>query len=240
MQISTQRYADHGWRALLVGAAAMVWSFAAAAGDNPRDPYEGFNRTMFAVHESLDQAVIRPVAKGYERAVPLPVKAGVGNFFGNVGDAWIGANSLLQGKGGDAGVDLARLLVNSTLGIFGLFDVASELGLEKHDEDFGQTLAVWGFGDGGYLFWPVIGPRTVRDTAGFVADVSVDPVGRVDPVRVRNSLRAVRVVDVRASLLPSDKVVDEAALDKYAYIRDAYFQRRKNQIHDGRPPRQDD
>ena len=95
-------------------------------------------------------------------------------------------------------------------------------------------------GDGGYLFWPVIGPRTVRDTAGFVADVSVDPVGRVDPVRVRNSLRAVRVVDVRASLLPSDKVVDEAALDKYAYIRDAYFQRRKNQIHDGRPPRQDD
>lgn len=239
MQNNRKRLGERGWRALL-GAVVLTCNVAAQAGENPRDPYEGFNRTMFSVHESLDEAVIKPVAKGYDRAVPLPVKAGVGNFFGNVSDAWTSANSLLQGKAGDAGVDLARLLVNSTLGIFGLFDVASELGLEKHDEDFGQTLAVWGVGDGGYLFWPMIGPRSVRDTAGFVADVFADPVGNVDPVRARNSLRAVRIVDIRAGLLPSDKVVDEAALDKYAYIRDAYFQRRKNQIYDGRPPRQDD
>jgi phospholipid-binding lipoprotein MlaA len=146
----------------------------------------------------------------------------------------------LQGKFGDAGIDLGRLLINSTVGIFGLFDVASELGLEKHDEDFGQTLAVWGVGGGGYLFWPVIGPRNVRDTFGWGVDLYVDPVMRVRPVSVSNSLAGLRFVDIRASLLPADKVVEEAALDKYAYIRDAYLQRRRNQIFDGRPPRLDD
>ena len=240
MRMNGKECAKGRWAAWLLAGVLGFAVTGVQAGDNPRDPYEGFNRTMFTVHEALDRTVVRPVARGYDRAVPLPVKAGVGNFFGNVGDAWIGANNLLQGKPGDAGRDLARLLVNSTLGIFGLFDVASELGLEKHEEDFGQTLAVWGVGDGGYLFWPLIGPRSVRDTAGFVADAMVDPVGRVDPVRTRNSLRAVRIVDVRAGLLPSDRVVEEAALDRYAYIRDAYFQRRNNQIHDGRPPRLDD
>jgi phospholipid-binding lipoprotein MlaA len=141
---------------------------------------------------------------------------------------------------GDAGIDFGRLLINSTVGILGLFDVASELGLEKHDEDFGQTLAVWGVGSGGYLFWPIIGPRNVRDTGGWAIDSFVDPVWHVSDVPVRNSLVAVRFVDVRASLLPADKVVEEGALDKYAYIRDAYQQRRRNQIFDGRPPRLDD
>jgi len=133
------------------------------------------------------------------------------------------------------------LLINSTVGIFGLFDVASELGLDKHEEDFGQTMAVWGVRDGGYLFWPVIGPRTVRDTVGFGVDAYADPVRHVhNQVATRNSLVALRAVDVRASLLPADKVVEEAALDKYSYIRDAYLQRRNNQIYDGRPPRNDD
>lgn len=230
---------QHAWHRVAM-LASLLAAGVVSADENPRDPYEGFNRRMYAVHETLDAALLKPVATGYDRAVPLPVKAGAGNFFSNIGEAWTGANNLLQGKPGDAGGDLARLLVNSTLGIFGLFDVASELGLEKHDEDFGQTLAVWGVGSGGYLFWPLIGPRTVRDTAGFAADVMVDPVGHLDSIRVRNSLRAVRLVDVRAGLLPADKVVDEAALDKYAYIRDAYLQRRNNQIYDGRPPRHDD
>lgn len=225
----------------LSGGALVLACVGAALGEeNPRDPYEGFNRTMYSVHEALDTYATKPVAQVYDKALPLPVKAGVGNFFGNVGDAWIGVNGALQGKFSDAGVDVARLLVNSTVGIFGLFDVASELGLEKHDEDFGQTLAVWGVQDGGYLFWPIIGPRTVRDTAGFGVDAYVDPVGRVRPVAVRNSLVALRAVDVRASLLPADKVVEEAALDKYSYIRDAYLQRRRSQIYDGRPPRLDD
>lgn len=228
-------------RGLLAGCVlACALSGPVLAEDNPRDPYESFNRTMFSVNEAVDKYAAKPVAQVYDKIAPLPVKAGVGNFFGNVGDLWIGVNSALQGKFGDAGVDLGRLLINSTVGIFGLFDVASELGLEKHEEDFGQSMAVWGVGDGGYLFWPIIGPRTARDTAGWAIDSYVDPVWRVRPVSVRNSLVALRFVDIRASLLPADKVVEEAALDKYAYIRDAYLQRRRNQIYDGRPPRLDD
>lgn len=227
-------------RALAAVSAVCFVSSPLFAESNPRDPYEGFNRVMYSVNEVVDKVAAKPLAKGYDAAVPLPVKAGVGNLFGNVSDLWIGANDALQGKLTDAGVDIGRLLINSTVGIFGLFDVASELGLEKHDEDFGQTLAVWGVGDGGYLFWPLIGPRTLRDTAGWGVDSYVDPVWRISPVSSRNSMVALRFVDIRASLLPADKVVEEAALDKYAYVRDAYLQRRRNQIFDGRPPRLDD
>lgn len=217
-----------------------VLTGGALANENPIDPYEGFNRTMFSVNEGLDQ-VVKPVARAYDAAVPLPAKAGVGNFFGNVGDLWIGVNSALQGKFSDAGIDLARLAINSTIGVFGLFDVASELGFEKHEEDFGQTLAVWGIGNGPYFFWPVIGPRTARDTGGWAVDFfAADPVTYARPYGVRNSGGVLRFVDVRASLLPAEKVVEEAALDKYAYIRDAYLQRRRNLIYDGRPPRLDD
>ena len=227
-------------RRVWAGLFALSCFGTALAEENPHDPYESFNRPMFAVNETIDKFVAKPVAQAYDNVAPLPVKAGVGSFFGNAGDLWIGVNSALQGKFSEAGVDLGRLLINSTVGIFGLFDVASELGLEKHDEDFGQTLAVWGVGGGGYLFWPVIGPRTVRDTFGWGVDSSVDPAWRVRPVSARNSMVALRFVDIRASLLPADKVVEEAALDKYAYIRDAYLQRRRNQIFDGRPPRLDD
>jgi len=221
--------------AVIALSTQMLW-----ADENLRDPYEGFNRAMYSVNDALDKVAVKPVAQAYDKVLPLPLKAGVGNFFGNTGEFWIGANSALQGKFADAGIDVARLLINSTVGIFGLFDVASELGLEKHDEDLGQTLAVWGVPSGAYLFWPVIGPRTVLDTAGWIGDSYVDPVWRVRPISVRNSMVALRFVDIRASLLPADKIVDEAALDKYAYIRDAYLQRRRNQIYDGRPPRLDD
>jgi len=226
---------------LVIGALVVaLTSSGALADENSHDPYEGFNRPMFAVNEAIDKYAAKPVAQVYDNAVPLPVKASVGNFFGNAGDLWIGVNSALQGKLGDAGIDLGRLLINSTVGILGLFDVASELGLERHDEDFGQTLAVWGVDGGGYLYWPVIGSSNVRDTVGFAVGTYADPAMYVRPVSVRNSMAALRFVDIRASLLPSDKVVEEAALDKYAYIRDAYLQRRRNQIFDGRPPRLDD
>jgi len=226
----------------LFGVGALVLCACAGAGaeENAHDPYEGFNRAMFQVNEVVDTYVAKPVAKAYDSAAPLPVKAGVGNVFSNAGDLWTGVNNALQGKFSDAGTDLTRLVVNSTVGILGLFDVASELGLDKHDEDFGQTLATWGVGDGGYVFLPVIGPRTLRDTAGWGVDITVDPVSDIRPVAARNSLVGLRFVDIRASLLPSDKVVEEAALDKYAYIRDAYLQRRRNQIYDGRPPRDDE
>lgn len=238
-----------GWKkrglSSVLGACLLSLALSAAAVDgdddeNARDPYKGFNKAMFAVNEAIDGVVTKPLAQAYDAAVPLPAKVGTGNFFGTIGDAWIGINNVMQGKFADAAVDAGRLAVNLTLGIFGLFDVASELGLEKHDEDFGQTLAVWGVGDGPYLYWPIIGPRNLRDTAGWAADIYVDPVGDVSSVPLRNTLMTLRLVDIRSSLLPTDKVVDEAALDKYSYVRDAYIQRRRNQVYDGRPPRLDD
>jgi len=226
----------------LLAAGLLASGGAAVAQDNPHDPMEGFNRAMFAVNEGLDKVAIKPVAQAYEFVTPLPVRAGVGDFFSNIADIRNTLNNSLQGKFADAASDLGRLLINSTVGIFGLFDVASELGLEKHDEDFGQTLAVWGWDDSSFLFWPVVGPRTVRDTGGLVVDIYSDPTWYTlnKSVAAGNSLVALRFVDVRASLLPADKVVEEAALDKYAYIRDAYLQRRQNQIFDGRPPRLED
>ena len=230
------------WRAGVIAGALMVMTGSAIAQQSAKDPFEGFNRAMFAVNEGLDTVAVKPIAQAYDFVTPLPVRAGVGDFFSNILDVRNVLNNTLQGKLGDAGVDLGRLLINSTIGIFGLFDVASEIGLEKHDEDFGQTLAVWGWEDSSFLFWPLVGPKTVRDTGGLIVDVYTDPTRYTvnKSVATRNSLIALRFVDVRASLLPSDKVVDEAALDKYAYVRDAYLQRRRNQIFDGRPPRLDD
>ncbi len=225
---------------LALGFALGLSGCATTGEKNPHDPYEGFNRAMFGVNEVVDNVVTKPLAKAYDKATPLPVKAGVGNFFANVADLFIGVNNGLQGKVGEGASDVGRLLINSTVGILGLFDVASELGLEKHDEDFGQTLARWGVGDGGYVFLPILGPRTARDTLGWAVDASVDPLRRIPRVATRNSVAGLRIVDVRASLLPADKVVDEAALDRYAYIRDGYLQRRKAQIWDGRPPRNEE
>ncbi|MDQ5878804.1 MAG: phospholipid-binding lipoprotein MlaA [Pseudomonadota bacterium] len=218
-------------------AVAASLSGSAVAGDSPNDPAEGFNRAMFAVNEGLDTVIAKPLAKGYDYVAPLPVKVVFGNFFSNIADLMIGVNSLLQGKPGDAASDWGRVLINSTVGIGGAFDVASEMGLDKHYEDFGQTMGVWGAGEGAYLFWPVIGPRTVRDTAGFVVDSNTDPLWYFEPVPLRNSLVAVRYVDQRAALLPTDKILEEGALDKYAYVRDAYLQHRRNAVYDGNPPR---
>lgn len=211
-----------------------------ATSGNPKDPIEGFNRAMFAFNEGLDAALIKPVAQGYDKVLPMPVKTGVTNFFGNIADLFIGVNNLLQGKPDQAVSDLGRVAINSTIGILGLFDVASEAGLEKHEEDFGQTFGRWGAGDGAYVVIPVFGPRTVRDTAGLVLDMAVDPVGNIDHVATRNALTALRMIDMRADLLPADKVIAEAALDKYAYVRDGYLQRRRNLVFDGNAPREAD
>ena len=211
----------------------------ASTANNPKDPYEGFNRAMFSVNEGID-VVAKPIAQGYDAAAPLPVKAGIGNFFGNIYDVWTAVNNLLQGKGGDAMSDLGRVLINTTVGIGGVFDVASEMGLEKHAEDFGQTLAVWGVPEGDYLYWPLIGPCTTRDTFGWLVDTAADPVWRVDDVALRNSLVGVRFIDLRASLLPTDKVVEQAAFDKYNYIRDAYLQNRRSAVRDGNPEKEGD
>jgi phospholipid-binding lipoprotein MlaA len=223
--------------ALLAAALAGMLGGCATSG-NPKDPIEGFNRAMFAFNEGLDTVVIKPVATGYDAVLPTPVRTGVTNFFGNIADLFIGVNNLLQGKPDQAASDIGRVLINSTVGILGIFDVATEAGLEKHEEDFGQTFGRWGVGDGAYVVIPFFGPRTVRDTVGLVLDVKADPVANVNDISTRNWLLALRIVDNRADLLPADKVIEEAALDKYSYIRDGYLQRRRNLIHDGNPPRE--
>ena len=215
----------------------LLVSPSVMATEEVNDPFEGFNRAMFSVNETLDRYAFRPVAQVYDAGVPVPVKSSVGNFFGNVGEVWVGANSALQGKGTEAASSLARFLINSTLGILGLFDVASEMGIYRGNEDFGQTLAVWGVGDGPYVFFPLLGPRTTRDSFGWMVDTLADPIAQMDHDPSRLAVTAVRVVDIRAGLLPADKVVEQAALDKYAYVRDAYLQRRQSLIYDGRPPR---
>lgn len=209
-----------------------------ASSGNPKDPIEGFNRAMFAFNEGLDSAILKPVATGYEAVLPSPIRTGVTNFFGNIDDLFIGVNNLLQGKVPEAFSDLGRVAINTTIGLLGVLDVASEAGLEKHDEDFGQTFGRWGVGNGAYVVIPFFGPRNVRDTVGLVLDVAADPVANHEPARVRDAALVLRVVNDRANLLPADKVVEEAALDKYSYMRDAYLQRRRNQIHDGNPPRE--
>ncbi|MDR0378649.1 MAG: VacJ family lipoprotein [Candidatus Accumulibacter sp.] len=224
---------------VIAALATLGAAGCATTANHPKDPFEGFNRVMFSVNEGLD-VVAKPVAEGYDAIVPGPVRTGIGNFFGNIADLWIALNNLLQGKITDGTSDVARVLVNSTLGIAGLFDVASDLGLEKHAEDFGQTLGKWGVAEGPYLYWPIIGPRNVRDTFGFAVDTSVDPVTHLRPVDTRNTLIGVRFIDLRASLLPTDKVIEAAAFDKYSYIRNAYFQMRRNAVYDGNPPPLDD
>ncbi len=225
-------------KSLVSLAVAASLSGGVHAADNPVDPAEGFNRAMFAVNEGLDTVIAKPLAKGYDYVAPNPVKAVVGNVFSNVADVMIGVNNLLQGKPRDALSDWGRFLVNSTVGIAGAFDIATEIGLEKNYEDFGQTMGVWGVGEGAYMFWPIIGPRTVRDTAGFVIDSYTDPLWYIDHVPTRNSLVALRYVDQRAALLPTDKIIEEGALDKYAYIRDSYLQHRRHAVYDGNPPRE--
>lgn len=211
-----------------------------ATSGNPKDPIEGFNRAMFAFNEGLDTVIIKPVAKGYDAVLPSPIKTGVTNFFGNIADVFIGINNVLQGKVGDGVSDLGRVAVNSTVGLLGLIDIATELGMEKHNEDFGQTFGRWGVGNGAYVVLPVFGPRTVRDSVGLVLDLKADPVSDIDHVPTYNSTVVLRLVNERAAALPADKVIDEAALDKYSYIRGAYLQRRRNLIYDGNAPRDDE
>ena len=224
-------------KSVAVAVAAASLLAGCATSGNPKDPIEGFNRAMFAFNEGLDTAILKPVATGYDTVLPSPVKTGVTNFFGNIEDVFIGVNNLLQGKIPSAASDFGRFLINSTVGILGLIDWASDAGLEKHDEDFGQTFGRWGVGNGAYVVIPLFGPRTARDTVGLVLDTAADPVSNHEPARTRDLAIVLRLVSDRANLLAADKVVEEAALDKYSYIRDAYLQRRRNLIHDGNPPR---
>jgi len=209
-----------------------------ATANDPRDPLEPINRGIYKFNDGVDTMFLKPAAEVYQGVIPPVARTGVSNVFANVNDVVVALNNLLQGKFSEAASDVGRVLINTTAGLFGLFDVATPVGLEKHDEDFGQTLGYWGIGDGPYLVLPIIGPRNLRDTAGLVVDWQVDPVAQIDPARDRNQALGLRVVSRRAELLSASKLLSVAALDEYEFVRDAYIQRRHNLIHDGNPPRE--
>jgi phospholipid-binding lipoprotein MlaA len=222
-----------------VAALALVAaSGCATTATDPRDPFEGFNRAMYAFNDGLDEAVMKPVSRAYKAVAPDPLRNMVRNFFSNIDDIFNGLNNVLQGKFLDGWTDWARFAFNTLFGVFGINDVASEMGLEKHNEDFGQTFAVWGVGNGPYLVLPFFGPYTLRDSAGLVLDWETDPVVRARPIDLRNSLIATRFVSRRTDLLDASRLFDEASLDRYVFLRDAYLQRRRSLIYDGNPPRE--
>lgn len=200
------------------------------------DPLEPVNRVVDTFNDKVDRAVLKPTAQVYEKVVPAPARTSVTNFFRNLGEPLVIVNQFLQGKPKEGFSDTGRLLVNSTIGLLGLFDPATQMGLPKHDEDFGQTFGSWGVGEGWYVVLPIIGPSTVRDTFGKIGDYQFDVVAHHDEVRERNSFAGLRLVNTRTNLLSASKVRDTAALDSYLFTRDAYRQHRWNRIHDGEPP----
>lgn len=224
------------WRftALLTLCAVLA---GCATGPNPRDPYESSNRKVFKFNDAIDGAITKPVAKGYKAIAPVPIRSGVTNFFGNFLDVQTALNELFQAKVSRAASDTGRVLINSTIGFFGVFDVATRLGLEKHSEDFGQTLAVWGWKSSTYLVLPFFGPSTTRDAVGLIGDYFTDPEFYLFTNSPGNWLvLGVRIVNARSNLLGADEFFDVAAVDRYAFLRDGYLQLRRNQIYDGDPP----
>jgi phospholipid-binding lipoprotein MlaA len=228
---------------LLAVLVAMLVSAGCAtippgAGKNPSDPWEVYNRNVFEFNERADIYVIRPLAEGYVKVLPEPVRDCIGNIFRNVGDIGNALNNLLQGKPYEATSDICRIVINSTVGLLGCFDVATKVGLTRNNEDFGQTLGKWGVAPGPYFVLPLFGPSTIRDTVGRVADTYSDPVTYIQYSSYQIAALAVRTVDLRASLLQASRLLEGAALDKYQFIRDGYLQRRRNLIYDGNPPRE--
>ena len=217
--------------------AALVLSGCAT--NAPRaDPFEGMNRVTYAFNDTIDKAVFTPVAKGYEAVTPGFFRVGVTNVFTNIGDVATSLNNLLQGKVGYAASDAGRFVINSTLGVLGLFDLATPMGLEKHNEDLGQTLGTWGVGSGPFLMLPLLGPSSFRDSVTGIEGRFFGYSRYIDHVPTRNVTLGIDLVNLRANLLGASKALDAAALDKYQFIRDAYLQRRLRNVHDGKVPQE--
>ncbi|CAM5198262.1 VacJ family lipoprotein [Oligella ureolytica] len=235
MLFATKRLAAVGVVGLSLSACVSV------PNPDPNDPFESYNRTMFEVNEALDGAILRPVARTYEVLTPNPVRTCISNIFGNLGDVWAGFNSMLQGRGLDAVNTFGRVMFNSTMGLGGCIDVASMNGAYKIPNDFGTTLAVWGFGEGNYVVLPGLGSSNFRDVGG----LAVGAVGTtaahiapwsIDNVRLRNPVVVIDVIDTRASLLDADDLATEIALDKYSFVRDAYLQNRRALVAQKKEP----
>ena len=217
----------------------LITASCATTGTNPEDPWEGFNRKVYGFNKAIDTAIAKPLAKGYKAITPDFVETGVSNVFDNIRDIPNFINNLLQGKGKDSLSDLSRFVINSTLGIAGLWDPASSMGLVKHDEDFGQTLAYWGVPDGPYLMLPILGPSTVRDTSALPVDSQLNPINYIDDRTTKYSLLLMDLIDKRASLLSFEDQL-EAAVDEYSFVRDVYLQNRRFKVFDGNIPLDDD
>lgn len=219
-----------------LAAAAMAAGCATVQNPSPDDPWESYNRTMYTINDKVDQALVKPVTLMYTDLTPQPAQTCIGNIFNNLGDVWSAANSFLQARGHDFFNTLGRVLFNTTMGLGGCIDVASKNGATRISNDFGTTLGVWGFDSGPYLVLPVLGPSSLRDGAAtigtFAAGVSpVTPVFSIDNIPVRNSIIGLYGIDTRAGLLEADRLVDDVALDRYSFIRDAYMQRRNSLVN---------
>jgi len=242
----TLAYVQHCKAHLGPVGAALRWAVlamvvvlqACATVTNPdaRDPLESWNRGVFGFNEAADRAVLKPVAIVYRDATPNLVQKGVKNFLNNIEDVWSAFNTAIQFRGKETGDNLGRVVVNSTVGLLGLMDVASDLNIERHPANFGLTLGRWGVKPGPYLVLPILGPSSLRETAALPIDAQGSLVGNTKDVGARNALTVLDVVRTRASYLGAEDVVDGAALDKYSFMRDAYLQRRRNQVYDGDPP----
>ena len=222
-------------RALCAGVLACLAGTALA---QQADPLEAYNRSMTRFNDTVDEVVLKPVATAYQQAMPAPVRTGVSNFFGNLGDAWSFVNNTLQLRGEAAMASLLRVGINTTMGLGGVLDVATEMRIDRYKQDFGLTLGRWGVPTGPYFVLPILGPSTVRDTLALPVDLRGNLLREVTPVSARNSLYALRIVDTRANLLRAESVLDDAALDKYSFTRDVYMQLRgaRNGSGDGSLP----
>jgi phospholipid-binding lipoprotein MlaA len=219
------------FKPLMIVLMFVFLTACSTTGKNKQDPWEGWNRGVYKLNKAVDK-VAKPVAQGYRYVTPDVVETGISNIFSNIGDIPNMLNNLLQGKFVDSASDLGRFLVNSTIGLAGIWDPASSMGLEKHDEDFGQTLATWGVKPGPYVMLPFLGPSTFRDTIAFPVDNLIDPLNEVEHVPTRNQIRFVDLVELRASLLSYDEQL-QGQMDEYAFIRDVYLQNRQFKVLDG-------
>jgi phospholipid-binding lipoprotein MlaA len=222
---------------IILLTAAGLTGCASTHPGNPSDPLEPINRGIYKFNDTVDKAVIKPVAQGYKAVMPTAGRNMVSNFFSNLDDIAVTANDLLQFKLVQGFSDGMRFIVNTTVGVFGLIDVASTGGLVKHHEDFGQTLGKWGIGNGPYLVLPILGPSTLRDSAGLYADGYVSPIYQMDNMQARNQAYLARGINRRAELLDQEKILKGSMIDPYQFVRDAYLQHRLSQIYDGNPPR---
>lgn len=223
-------------RLALVAIALVFLAGCASTGKNPADPWESYNRKVFAFNDALDRGVVKPVTKGYQAVTPDVVEQGVSNFFANLDDVGSSINNLLQGRLIASGSDVLRVVINSTVGFGGLVDVATHAGLTKHDEDFGQTFAVWGAKPGPYVMLPFFGPSTVRGAVGFAFDTATAPLLLVEKESTKNQLMLLELIDTRAGLLKAEAVIGNDFFDRYATIRNAYLQHRNILVHNGHPP----